>query len=180
MGEKRFFFSYIVIYLCFLHVTHLPGEPRVHWLRAPFAQERSVLDAFEELCLGPYAARARVPQLQVVRHGGRVGRQLEKVETTVQTGAADLVDSRNRVFFPVVVVAVCAAATAPATATDDDDAAAATITGQRTLVVASAGVCVATASTSIVATACQTQTISLKSLPINTQTSTKERNLYDG
>jgi len=121
-----------------LHVTHLPGEPRVDWLRAPFAQKRSVLDAFEELCLGPHAARARVPQLQVVWHGGRVGRQLEKVETIVQTradDATDLVDSRNRFFFPVVVIAVCAAATAPATATDDDNAAVtltvtATIAGQ--------------------------------------------------
>jgi len=142
-----------------LYVTHLPGEPRVHRLRAPFAQERPVLDAFGELGLGPHATSARVPQLQVVRHGGRVSRQLEKVETAVQTStddATDLIDSRNRVFFPVVVVAVCAAAPAPATAADDDDAAtAATVTGQRSLVVAPAGVRVATTATSIVATACE-------------------------
>lgn len=141
-----------------MHVTHLPGEPRVHRLGAPFAQKRSVLDTFGELGLGPYAARASVSQLQVVRHGGRVGRQLEKVKTAVQTradDATDLVDSRIRVFFPVVVVAVCAAAPTAATVSDDNNAAATatTVTGQRTLVVAPAGVRVATAATSIVATA---------------------------
>lgn len=147
-------------------VTYLPGEPQVHWLWAPFAQERSILDAFGELGLGPHASRTRVSQFQIVRHGGCVSRKLEKAETAVQTRADNanaLIDSGDCVFFSVVVVAICTAATTSAAVADNDIAATAAVAGQRTFVVAPTGVCVTTAATSIVATACEnSKRISLK------------------
>lgn len=166
-----YIYKYYCYILCSMLVTYLPGEPQVHWLRAPFAQERSIFDAFGELGFGPHASRTRVPQFQVVRHGGCVGRKLEKAETAVQTRADDanaLIDSGDCVFFSVVIVAICTATTTPATVADDDFAATAAVTGQRTFVVAPTGVCVTTAATSIVATACENnKRVSLKSPSIS-------------
>lgn len=155
-SKETFFFSFS---------THLPGEPRVHGLGAPFAQERSVLDAFGQLCLGPHATGTGVPHLQVIGHSGRVGGQFEKAETAVYacgndaTAAATavLVD-RHGFHFDIVVVADAVHATASAPALAPVSVAirstVATVTGRRTLVVASASVRIA-AATSIVATACK-------------------------
>lgn len=153
--KKRFFF--------FAFSTHLPGEPRVHGLGAPFAQERSVLDAFGQLCLGPHATGTGVPHLQVIGHCGRVSGQFEKAKAAVHacgndaTAAATavLVD-RHGFHFDIVVVAVAVNATASAPVSVAIRSTVATVTGQRTLVVASASVRIAAATTtSIVATACK-------------------------
>lgn len=168
---------FIIIFYFFCRVTHLPGEPRVQRLRAPFAQERSVLDAFGQLSLGPDATGPGIAHFQVVRHGGRVGGQFEKIETAVH-GRADYsayaADSatavRGRRFFfvdiAVVVVAIggaTAAAPAP-TPVARATAADATVRArrQRTVVVAptrASAVRIAASTTSIVATACETANV---------------------
>lgn len=137
--------------------THLPGEPRVHRLRSPLAQKRSVLDAFGKLGLGPHATGTGVAHFQVVRHRGRVGGQFEKIEAAVHArahDAADAVADRRRFFFAIVVVSVADDAAAPAPAPAPvANASAATVTGQRTLVVAPTRVRIAATATSIIAAA---------------------------